>query len=121
VAYLDTEGSGLGWSGPGLEALPRGAATGLAVTSHDALGRVFHGSGPGELTVWPSRFDLMRLKPGAEGAEGLEARRGAVRPGQLGGGQGGVGAGAGGSKVVPREVCDHEEKRSVVPACTTVS
>jgi hypothetical protein len=31
------------------------------------------------------------------------------------------GAGAGGSKVVPREVCDHEEKKSVVPACTTVS
>ena len=77
MAYLTTEGSGLGWSGPGLETLPRGAATGLAVTSHDALGRVFHGSGPGELTVWPSRFDL----PGAEGAEGLEARRGAVRPG----------------------------------------
>ena len=24
-------------------------------------------------------------------------------------------------KVVPREVCDQEEKKSVVPACTTVS
>lgn len=36
VAYLATAGSSLGWAGPGLETLPRGAATGLVVTRHDA-------------------------------------------------------------------------------------
>ena len=66
VQYLLARGAGDQWSGLEMETLPKGGNLGLEITQHDSWGRKFD-SGVGEVGNRPSRFDLVKLRPGCEG------------------------------------------------------
>jgi len=65
VQYLLARGAGDQWSGLELENLPKGGNLGLEISQHDSLGRRFD-SGVVDLGNRPSRFDLIKLRPGGE-------------------------------------------------------